>query len=224
MSWTPTEGQKRADAVMREMRDSAQSLGIAMASSEYPMHHHRVFTLIAAALDQALADGAERDVLDKVVGNGHAPVDELPAGTVLHFHQNAPPAGWQLEAIHSGANGSGFIVCRKLGPEEPAARFEQHLTTYQNAPIGFDRERTDDDVYVARAMSQEEAEAILAHGTFAPMREEEAKPKKRGRPKGAKGKKKAKAQKAAKVVVENGAAEHVSEPIAAPEVTAEAAP
>lgn len=80
MPWTPSESDKRAEKLMLELKDTAEACGVQTSSALYPMYHARVFDLISKALDEALGDGAERDVLEKVVGNGHAPLAFDPAG------------------------------------------------------------------------------------------------------------------------------------------------
>ncbi len=69
-SWAPTEGQKRADWLMREIRASAEVLGIHLAITAFPIFQQRVFNLMAEEFDHALGSPTERYA-------DHAAVDNL---------------------------------------------------------------------------------------------------------------------------------------------------
>lgn len=180
MSWTPSEGLKRADAVVREI-EASQSAIFGTVGGFAPVFRYRVTQLIAQALDQALADGAEQDAIAAMVtGNGQTPYAVYPTGTRMEFH-GQPPEGWA--SVELTKNG---VVGVKLGDPVPPTADPAGLDLPDfpapNAPV----------VVYADPATFKPADA--EPGSIVMLT-----PKKRGRPKGStnKAKKKAKAAKKA---------------------------
>ena len=75
MNWKPSEGLKRADAVVRDM-EAAQTAIFGPSGGFAPIFRHRIMQLIAEAIDQALSDGSEQDAIAAMtragLGNGAA--------------------------------------------------------------------------------------------------------------------------------------------------------
>ena len=58
MTWTPSEGLERAEAIVGGLEIDAGNCGV--LSPFPPVYRHRMVEVIARAIDQALEDGAER--------------------------------------------------------------------------------------------------------------------------------------------------------------------
>lgn len=108
MAWTPTEGMRRTEKLMLELKDAAQACGVETGTALYPMYHARVFDLISKALDEALADRSGREWVDKFEGtqNGNG--------------QHGTNGGMNIAQLH------------------PQWRNEQSSTPATADPIGFD--------------------------------------------------------------------------------------
>ncbi len=176
MTWTPTEGERRADALMREMLDSAKALDVPLASAEFPMHHARIFGMIAKALDQALAEvpAAAREALDKAM------MDNFP-GTLAGNPQSSG-----LWVPVGNGNGNGHA-----NPDDYS-----ELPTYKGAPVEFDRiDETNvlPEVVAGRGLDGTVVMAIIPAS-------EEAPKKRRGRPPGSKAKAAKAKRKSAKAI------------------------
>lgn len=90
-TWKPTEGLKRAEAIVRDIEQAGVATLAAMAYgadslklSRDPIYRHRLVEIIATAIDQALRDGSEMDALASVVGS-------FPAGSTVEMMNG--PAG-----------------------------------------------------------------------------------------------------------------------------------
>lgn len=221
MSWTPTQGMKRAEKLMLELKDTAEACGVQTSTALYPMYHARVFDLISKALDQALADG-EQDAIDKVVGtngSGHGPF---------------PRQSYDGEVRGM----SSYLATTKLKAEGTplSDSVQRHMAdsviaAYEEGP-GAPNPQSD---YTHLDMAVANKTKVWGEGAFPPdtmglpTESVEAPKKKRGRPKGSKAKKakpaKAKAAKPAVVEDATGAADFVVAPAeAAQEPTVEATP
>lgn len=168
MSWKPTEGQKRADAIIFDLE--VERIGAGLNGQDLsmgcPMMRSRLFDAVAKALDQALADGAERDAMEKVVGNGQ--------GAKI-LYGNGGAGGYSGTVMVEGA-GNGHADPDDYS-ELATYKVGDHVTIVGDSPIAGD--------------------GIITAVTTAPAAEPAPK-KRRGRPpgsKGAKAKKKAKAGK-----------------------------
>lgn len=182
MDWKPSDGQNRADMVVRNFaRDAEVAVGLVLPE----ILRWRLFDAVAKTIDQALADGAERDALNKMLEQALPPQlgNTLTEGIAASMAQDgfvtrANALGWN--------NGNGHA-----DPDDYS-----ELPTYKAAPVLFDR-IDDPHVISADPGLMQDASPEQVAKLF-----EEAPKKRRGRPpgsKGAKAKKKAKAGKAAVV-------------------------
>ncbi len=64
MSWTPTKGQKLADEIVQRLCGAAPAVG----ATTTPLFAWHMMDVIAKAIDQALADGAEQGAMEGMVG------------------------------------------------------------------------------------------------------------------------------------------------------------
>ncbi len=196
-NWKPTEGQRRADLLMLGLRIEAHANGDLPWGC--PMMQSRLFDAVSKALDQALADGAERDALDSTVGNGHV--------------EWAGQMGPLVQVPATDGVGLNDIFSQSPAPEPDGHALGAALSEGLKASL-------ETGGYIARA----KALGWDPDNPDAPPIAISIAPKKRGRPKGAKGKK-AKAAKAAKVKAEpvvSDSAIDLVEPVAVP--AEEAAP
>lgn len=180
MTWKPSDGVKRGDAVVRQY---AEDMSRELAFMICPMMQSRLLDLVAQALDQALADGAEKAAMDKVVGNfpgalvlGAAmplPYKDVASGITVY-----PDPGTWLQNGHADP----VVEAREEGPRPGT---------------------TDSDVAARHDMRQLPAlSADQMRGKLLAQLEDLPSKKRRGRPPGARGKKaKVKAAKAKKETV-----------------------
>ena len=63
MTWTPTEGQKLADAIVQRLCGAAREAG----ATTTPLFAWHMMDVIAKALDQALADGSGKSRADQMI-------------------------------------------------------------------------------------------------------------------------------------------------------------
>ena len=173
MNWKPSEGLKRTHAIVGELEAAAVACGVGSGMAGDwgfpPIYQHRMVEVIAKAIDAALSDGAAQDVIASMVGNGHA---HQEGWTVLQG-QGGGLGGYKGPVLAEGAGVPATADPVGLDmPDFPAPsrvyETDQFVdSTTENLPTAADA------VEVASPVT-----------------------KKRGRPKGFKGQKKAKAAKA----------------------------
>ncbi len=160
MSWKPTDGLRRAEYLVHELCTEAS----AADSVIHPLYRWRMIEVISKALDQALADGAEHDALDKVVGNGYgaewlAKAELKPEGTPVS----------DMVQRHVDYMADRVVEANEEGP----GSYLDHLKPIPN------------EIVAKNILTPEQAKEI-AEKADATVSEPK---KKRGRPKGSKAKK-----------------------------------
>lgn len=167
MTWKPTQGILRAEPIAAEFTEELALAGLRME----PVYQWRLCGLIAKAIDQALADGAEQDALNAVVANGAAHSADIGVKSA-----GFGPGQWP------GPGGVDQVLMKDGWRDVPATADPVGIEPVERIP--------EDDLARSLAIQAAERGAVEAFGR--------AKKSTRGRPKGStnKAKKKAKAAKA----------------------------
>lgn len=176
MAWTPSEGLMRAQAVVADIDAAAAACGV-LTPFPHPLYH-RLTEVIAKAIDQALADGAEKPSTTEARWFMPLPYKGEDGDTAISRTPTAAPAAMPPATGNGHAplelDPAGFLGATKAALP-PLATFDEEAAREQ----------------IIAELTTETADCIAAIEAGVPK-------KKRGRPKGSKAAKKRKSAKAIK--------------------------
>ncbi len=178
MSWMPTKGQKLADEIVQRLCGAAPGVG----ATTTPLFAWHMMDVIAKALDQAIADGAEHGAMEKVTTT------------------QQPDWAIGLDALHSSSNGNGHANPDDYSELPVMAKGWEASSDEKNwVPVPLDDHMPDASPMGLAELKQEGALYVAPWADPALVN---APKKRRGRPPGSKAKaaKPAKKRKSAKAI------------------------